>query len=560
MARSESGLATVVVTLLAALVGFGVQQWGRLAEEEQERRQRREEALAEIESLKAYLRDGRFDQALERYRELGERTQPPWQDDVIRERLDTVWREAAPPELQRWVLICGSIAQEASSDEEEIRTVVWAYSHLLSATVDAPEALKRFFKPATIETTEKVLVKDADGLRLLRNRALIPTLEEIGQHSDPKVRDCAARLLARQRRPARWISPWPKVRLPDHPHAARGVQALELPANPFGPERAESDPLLEKYGVRPRGFWNRICGPRPVLAFGSPGSGKTAAALLLAYDCGFPPASPREMGAFPVYNVPWLDVPRKMSGRAQLDQIARALTEALLQAAAKDPYLFKDSPGKTAIAYLMLWYLGSGSPDGVALHLQRVGLEPSGAGVAILKEVQKLASSASLNLRPDETTLLDLLGQARPSGCVHTYVLMDLGIEPDAARMKAISNSVYSLLERTVHLARNGVYIKAFLPKRLRASLDGDLPVESVELSWRQKDLQEMLEMRLAHIGLPSLSSIYLDPEGIRPHPDRRLVEAAGVSPRQLVRLGNQMLAHVKAPPLKPEHLPGGKE
>jgi hypothetical protein len=124
--------------------------------------------------------------------------------------------------------------------------------------------------------------------------------------------------------------------------------------------------------------------------------------------------------------------------------------------------------------------------------------------------------------------------------------------------MQAVSDSIRSLLERAVHLARNGVYIKAFLPERLRDSLGDDLPVEGVELSWREEDLQEMLEARLAYIGLLSLASIYSDPGDVCRNPDGRLVEVAGLSPRRLVCLGNEMLARVKAPPLKPEHLPGG--
>jgi hypothetical protein len=448
---------------------------------------------------------------------------------------------------------------EVSGSLEAIGIVVWVYNHLPSSSREALDVLKEFLKPNMIETVERVLVEDMDGLRMLRNHALTPILEEMGRHSDQKVRDCAARLLIRQQRPARWIFPWPKRRLPDRPQTAHGVQALELSANPFGPEQAELDPLLEEYGIRPRAFWDRICGPRPILVIGPSGSGKTAAALMLAYDCGFPPASPREKGAFPVFCVPKLEVLAEMDGRVQLDQVARALAETLLQVVAEDPYLFfdQDLPGRTAVACLMLWYLGLGSLEHVAPHLERAGLERSGAGEAVLKEMHRLTGSAPWDFSPDETTLLDLLGKARPFGYTCTYVLVDLGIEPDTTRMQTASGAIRSLLERTIHLARNGVYIKTFLPERLMDSLGGDLPVESVELSWDKKDLWEMLKRRLAYIGVPSLASIYRDPGGSCPDPDRWLVEAADLSPRRLICLGNEMLSRVKTLPLKPEHLLG---
>lgn len=555
MIKSENGTAAVVISLLTALLGFGIQQWNMMIEEKaKEKLQKREGALAEIGKLQSLLEEKQFDSALGRYQELRKRIQTPWQDETIQSELEAMWREAAPRELQNWLSL------RDLTDKDKIASIIlWAYKHLQSRSGEVAQTLAEFITTDTIYSVEKVLTQDTHGITLLRNSALTPILKDLSKSSDNKAAQaCAKRILDKILRTTEQISLWSEERALSPPATMRGVQALELSDNPFGPEWAERDPLLKSYGIRPASFWEWLKGPHPVLALGAAGSGKTATAFLLAHDCGYPPANPNIAGVFPVYHVIGFDGAVKTEAHSPFDPLARTLTESLLQSIAQNPYRFSDqqAQSKAAMAYLMLWYLGAGTFNNLKLHLRRAGLESVSAGVAVIKEMETLVSDTSICAPPDEMTLMDLLGWARPVECQRTYLLMDFGIAPNDERIEEVSAALRSILERANHLARSKTYLKVFWPQRLMKKLGTHIPVETVELLWTKKYLQEMLETRLTTIGIPSLSSIYSDPAMEGPDPDERLIETAQLSPRRLIQLGNEMLARVEKPPLRPEHLP----
>jgi hypothetical protein len=135
---------------------------------------------------------------------------------------------------------------------------------------------------------------------------------------------------------------------------ARRLEGWGFVYNPFGPEWAESDPRLRDYGVWPASL-EEARGFRPALVFGPPGSGKTAAALLLWHKCLNPPGKPEEPDVFPVH----LEVGRwPGSPEEWLDAIGRAVAEALFQVCVRAPYsLFegKNGPAYRAVACPVTW-------------------------------------------------------------------------------------------------------------------------------------------------------------------------------------------------------------
>jgi len=559
-AGSQSGLTALASALLAALVGFGVQQWVKLEEENRERQRRREEALTEVSSLRVLLQHEQFDAAMERYKDLCSRQQRPWEEETVRKALEKAWEEQAPRELQMWARIGDASEGETSPEakEEKVRAALWAFKHLRSAAEEAPTKIVQFLESdeGMVAIYLKVLTTTVDGLRLLRQCPdLTGRLGQLEHSTNDKVKE-AARALRRiiEKKPGLEFLPWPGERPADPPEVANGIKALGLRLNPLGPERAELDPLLKEYGVRPSRLWDRIRGARSVAVFGPPGSGKTALALLLAYDCGDPPANPQEKGAFPVYNA-FRPGGAEGQGRPALDWVARGVAEALLQVVAGKPHGFAalDPVGQAACAFLWCYSLGAASPEDLIPHFQRAGAPDV---PALLESVQAVMGSARLGSQPDETTLLDLLGKARPTGYARTYVLVDLETEPGRGWAQPTLDLVQSLLGYAIYLAMRKVYVKLFLPERFRHFLGDDLPIEVVHLEWEREDLAEMLKSRLVHIGLSSLAQVYSDPGDICPDPDGRLVEAAKGSPRRLVRLGNEMLARVQTARLKLEHLP----
>lgn len=100
-----SNLWPAVLALLAAMVGFAIQQWAKLTDEEWERG-KKDRALEAIETLRDHLKNQEYEQGMACYLELRESVDPAWRDRFVQERLDSVWKQAAPGELQTWVKLC----------------------------------------------------------------------------------------------------------------------------------------------------------------------------------------------------------------------------------------------------------------------------------------------------------------------------------------------------------------------------------------------------------------------------------------------------------------------
>lgn len=577
--QQGAGIAVWGGVLLSAMVGFAVQQWNRMREEQHEEEQKRREALQELEGLRELLRRHEYGRALERYQVLKRWGFFPWTETSIQAYTQDLWNQEAPEELRRWAWLCAPEAQgehsppvtacgdtvaepaKKNSEEVDIQAILWAYRFLPSASKSAPQILQKLLteNPDTLPAAERVLDKDVDGRALLRSPELTQMLQRIeAESSQEELRKCARRLLALQRSPSPWLALWPENRTVAPPLVARGVQALGLRCNPFGLERAEMDPRLGEYGYRLPDIWEYLSSPQPLVVIGGPGSGKTALALLLAYDCQFPPGKPRREGTLPVYLLPYespFPSSDETSCRYLLDQVARSVAEALLQNIARYPYLFTEQNPEGQAAIVSLWtaFLGKGSGDNLGPHLLRAGLREEGTGRKVWEEVRKMANAV---ITPDETALLEFLGAARPAGFQRTEVLMDWGAEPAAPRCTAIARSMEAFLRVMPALAARDVHVKVFLHRTAYPAPGWESAVPLVELTWREEDLRGMLQLRLGHAGISSLQEVYSDVAGLCPDPDAHLVRRAKSCPRSLIRLGNQMLARVESFPLTPEHLP----
>jgi hypothetical protein len=565
-----AGTAVWGGALLSAMVGFAVQQWNRMREEEREKEQQRRDAFAEVEGLRELLQQRDYERALMRYQTLEKRGSFPWQTRPIQDALRKTWEEEATEELQRWLSISRAIVEQippeatqnlSEATEGDVKAILWAFRMLPKESEKAPRILSSLLtkRPDLLIVAERVLADDVDGRALLRSPELAQVFREMESKKDtPQAVECARRLQTLHRSPSPWLNLWPRDRMLD-PSVERGVRALGLKCNPFGPERAEMDPLLGEYGYRPPVLWEYLSNPQPIVVLGGPGSGKTAMALLLAYDCQFPSGRPRREGTLPVYFLPY-ESPLPSSGEAScrylLDQIARSVAEALLQVIAQHPYLFADHhlAGQAAVASLWVACLGKGSVENLGPHLLRAGLREEGAGRKVWQEVRKLTGAAIV---PDEIALLELLGEARPADFQQTEILMDWGVEPDAARGAAIARSMEAFLRIVPALAARGIYVKAFLPRACKPAPERGYGVPVIELSWTEKDLKEMLRCRLNFAGIEKLREVYIvDPAALYPDPDEYLVQQARGCPRTLIRLGNQMVSRVEEATLRPEHLP----
>ncbi|MEA3340301.1 MAG: hypothetical protein U9R15_10075, partial [Chloroflexota bacterium] len=356
-----------------------------------------------------------------------------------------------------------------------------------------------------------------------------------GQRSEYRQHISGAVLQSIEQRPWRavlriWphLSVWRAFPPPADPELARGVRYLGLADSPFGSGQAETDNLLLRCRVAPSWFGD-LHEPQQTLLVGEIDSGKTATALLLAYD------SLRKRDAFPVY---YPITPDDL----QLDDLASVLTHTLIHYLAVTPsdFLKQKVAGRAAIAHLLARYV----PTNLSLHLHQAGLPSTGDGAKMIKEIENLTRSSSFDDPLPDGELLVLLSEARPRGFQYTVVLLD--VQEQAGKDESVLPSQYleSLLNLNDALARIGVFIKAFLPDTFQEHLRQQNDRPFVTLDWSKNDLSSLLESRLKQFGDDTLAA-WCDPREGDLSPDSRLVRAAQGTPSGLICMGNELLRHI---------------
>ena len=523
---------TVLLAFVTGLLGFGAQQWRSIVEESRERRERRQKALEELESLRTYLREKHYRSALSLYWTLWEKCRKMWGDLDVEKDLQALWDEMAPQPLQEWVRLCEEGPTSVPLSKRTLEALVWGWRLEREHREQAEVLLEKVVAPERLEELKSL----AEGnLDLLRS-------EPIGQRLDAleparlskEQRAILDTLQSWRREPLPLPAPWACVsRSPDPPYMAQRLQEWGFVYNPFGPEWAELDPRLGEYGVWPTSL-EEARGPRPALVFGPPGSGKTAAALLLWHKCLNPPGNPEEPGVFPVH----LEVghwPANPDG--WLDVIGRAVAEALLQVCVRAPYSLSEGENGPAIGRLLSCYLEA---PVLEARLRGMGLtEPERDYIA--GEVEEFAAG---HTRPDTVELKRLIGAARPEGRQTTYLLLDLPSLSPGMNLPLVADSLACLLSLAFPLTSASIYLKAFIPDVLQSNFQPFWPLPPLYLAWSEEELREILQTRLQKASegrVDSLGGICSSTQ-YPPDPDTWLIQQAQGSPRRLVRLGDQML------------------
>ncbi len=478
-------------SLLTVLIGFGLQQWK--SQEDMERRRQEEEngALSQIDGFCGLLRRD-LSEAARCYVDF-RRKGGVWQSSKVRARREEAWEKEAPQELRCAVSVMEKLPEREGFDRsEQVNALLWAFGHLdedwQSRAANALFDLGGAFS----EWTEKAL------------RAILGVWPEVtlgrGHISIPV------------------------------PSILSGLHHLGLNVNPFGSERAEEDAYLLKTRATPS-WWEQVNFPTPGLFFTAPGGGRTAAAILLAYDALF------ERTAFPVYC-------RIAMTRLRVDDLAAWTAKAIARYISLFPLSFTECPSstKTAIKRLLSRYL---SVDPL-LYLQQAGLPSVGEGGKVVEEFRAyLAGPLSpLLSQPD---LLTLLSQSHPADFPRVLILADVqGVLGDESALLYF----YALSDL---LAQVGVILQVFLAV---SSFDDGLQGFGKSLEWSDSDLRDLLRRRLRLSSSDDTLDTWCDLRmwGVSSVEDR-LISAAGHNPRRLICLGNALLRRIgeRAQRLKPQ-------
>ncbi len=531
----------VLVALLTGLLGFAAQQWRYRAEIElkrieQEREERRRRAFEEIDRLRDALQKSECAASLSLYRLFRKQCTGPWRDIGVEDHLHTIWAREAPPSLRAWI--------ELSEKEEkpetkpapklgDIEAIIWGWRLDRERREQAYALLKEVFAPQRLK--ELVELFKIGDYKLLRSGIVGQRLEELSNEVSEEQREFLQTLQQWRERPVPLSPPWSATCPSESGDFVSWLKQSGFSANPFGPALAESDPFLASYGVWPLAL-ERARGPRPALVFGAPGSGRTAAALLLFYKCTHPPVNPEEGNIFPI----WLEMDYwPETSEAWLEVLGRAVARALLQVYKQDPYTLFEDPNGASIAQLFSCCL---RPGPLETNFRRAGI----AGETLdylLGEIEAHTGTVFAETT-DPTILRDLIGWARPGDLHSTYIIVDVPNLHHSVDRAHRNYSLALLMELAGPLMSRNVYLKLFLPDMVQHHLQPCWPLESLRLHWTEEDLRVMLERRLLTASegkIESLSAICSERK-YPPDPDTWLVQLVKGLPRRLVELGNQML------------------
>jgi hypothetical protein len=314
-----------------------------------------------------------------------------------------------------------------------------------------------------------------------------------------------------------------------------GVRRLGLDLNPFGPEKAEQDPALPDLFYRISPLWEELVALQPAAIVAPPGSGRSALIWMLRYECGLVGSAVEHV--FPVY-VPIYTFSSPEEAQAT---IRHAVATAVCQALAGNPYDLLglgDAP-RQGLAGLLLRDAGGVVPLLRDLHLR--GLDEGDPDAQLLAETLTLEARS---LPPGVEGGDGYVPQFHPYGRAYTFLLIDLFLK-EADQLQDLVDLF--LTRWLVSWTPRHLVPKVFLPSRPKSCSPSLL-----ELCWDADALRRLLWHRLERAGLvlpadgPALQG-WID--GVD-DPDGALVEAAGGSPAQLVRLGNRLIRRLAQPQL----------
>ncbi len=352
-------------------------------------------------------------------------------------------------------------------------------------------------------------------------------------------------------------------------------------SNPFASKEADfeaaNDPNRFSQSYFIGDYWfSLIAGdwqqPRPAILHGSRGSGKSATRLALEYEC-------RESSlAGHVLATSYLDFEEAMRAttpqaiqQAHLTAITRQVTTAIFHFFQERPALLGQSlcnPSYDFFAQLIASYTSllqplplekvlraNNLPDFV-LSRENLANFSLGNQRPWLELLLRATEIEPLTNRPTRATLAELSQIARQIGLVAIYVLIDRVDEllETASDPQVGAKILTPLLADLRLLELPGYGFKFFIPGEVFQALQQNPAfrtdrLQHVEIRWTQPLLKRFLVNRLRAYSRSRISSLGpLCNENLSPIIDDWLVELAGLSPRNLLRLGELLITqHVSS-------------
>lgn len=528
---------------------------------EQQQREAREARLSEIDRV-AQLIPNRMEEAVSAYHELAQRCQvdPEWQGDAgLQQHLFQIWDRLRGHDWEG-TLIRQAVRRISEDKAREAGPILHWFDKLQVSdenveVVRCLEILRQLALAQEGEGSPGPVVQEQGIERVMKalNWASCEQTRHLGTLAERLVFGLAAdqqyaRLIEEQIKAGKlearllirgsWPQLWPAPPPPAGDEVQRWLKAQNLAFHPFATERAEKEYRLPWYAVEEPLL--EVQGAFPSILFGPVGSGKTAAALLLAHYCGNPRLEPHDRGSFPVFY-------RLRLARSQQDKVppalvdlARATAREILKLLALRPASWHDLPPyrqRALLEFVRYAYRGARSLLEADLASLPASLLPHFS-----------SSMPGGKVRLDSQSWIELCAAALPAGFDRFLWLVDVPGRWGRHLFKPTRQVLNDLLVWADHLASVDILLKLFVPVEFHQQLQRTAGLTETTLWWEEETLQKMLDERMRQVGKESLLEL-CDGRSVTQEHVQELIEQAANSPRRMVKLGAALLQSAASAP-----------
>ncbi len=347
--------------------------------------------------------------------------------------------------------------------------------------------------------------------------------------------------------------PWPEPeKLPkrrERSDIEQWCEVMGLKFSPFGPERAEEDPLLFGYYVMPA-FWNELLNPQPALVIGLDGSGKSALALYLLHRLceDYKNFERKTLGLFMSIFKP--------DAEALAFNIGETFALRTIELAAHNPFVFLEFSQRSRLCYFWRLFIPKVKAELMAQGLNEPLLSSFAEELEKLGPIFPLASISTQRLGELLGSIMPLLGEFDA-----IYLLVDL--KNPFVLTHELSLWLESWINLMPMLLGANVYPKIMCPSFRAIAQTSGWAWDVFALEWDESALSQMLEERLRKSVKEEKANEIISFDALCSPPlmgiAGKIVRASKGSPRNLIRIGNEILkraaAHLDDPSIKEEDL-----
>ena len=524
--RHTTGL---IFALTTALAGFVLQVWSELKESIKERerlrkRRRREEKEIQDDRDKFHLlAEYESPELAHQYLLLKERIRHAQYLEHIQEEIDKRWNQSAPIELRQFIELVEADKQSresllATTEEMTKEDVQHSLEWVLDNHVDV-ELQQRACDLIAILSQDPA--SEIQFSTDLNDRILYPMWYSL-------LRTVPSLFL--------WRSEQPLI----DDHMKKILQDNGFQRNTFAASSAERDRFFFTQPT-PTAARAKLSTIEHTLIIGEKGSGKTASALLLAYD--YLKNAKKNAKGFPVYWTPDVKTYKK---DALLQSLAVAVSQALLGYITVHPrqYLTDKIEHQSAIAYLIARTYGTGND--LSMALRRYGLPMTPQSAILLDRIYMLTEGLRMEELAD-TQWLNLICSAHPSEFPRLVIcadFQDTHLERAyEAKRSEITDFFNTLDTFMIDLLDTNVMLKFFLPM-LPSIKEQDWPIQTMTLNWTDEELAQLLEERIEGMNeYDSTLDIFCNPS-VSHRDIEHILNSIPKTPAAFIEVGNQFVKH----------------